>query len=99
MPSILKSQHLIDVSGQLQNLNTLPSRDKVPKIHWITGWPDPRASKDMVTKRKNPAHAGNKILLTQFTACTTTGYFFMINLLTSLPSLLLEAKEEMSGCL
>jgi hypothetical protein len=39
-------------SGQIQNLEILPPRERAPGTHWIGGWEGPRAGLDAVEKRK-----------------------------------------------
>jgi hypothetical protein len=43
----------MEVSGQFHTLATLSSR-KNPQYHYIGGWVSPKASLDMVMKRKYP---------------------------------------------
>jgi len=39
-------------SGQLHALAALPPKERACGTHWMGGWVDPRASLDMVLKRK-----------------------------------------------
>jgi len=57
----------MEVSGQLHALAALPLGKEQLVSHWIGGWMGPRASLDMVAKRKNPfpAPAGNQTLVIQ----------------------------------
>jgi hypothetical protein len=46
---------LMEVSGQLHALAALPLGKEQLVSHWIGGWMGPRASLDMVAKRKIPS--------------------------------------------
>jgi len=46
-------------SGQIPGPATLPLRERTLGVHWIRCWVGPLAGLEVVTKRRNPAHARN----------------------------------------
>jgi len=68
----------MEVSGQIHRPATFTPRERAPNSHFIGGWVAPRASMDVVVRRKIPKKLNTK--LKSVTKCQMHGTWNVLSL-------------------